>query len=513
MSERNDKILSDLLAYNVKHRPNLTALLSANGQQLNWAEYQQQIESYAARLLSAGVNKGDVLCLAATPSLECYLLLWACARLGAVFAPVNLQFTNREIEAYLAPISKIRRLHLFADAHYQNIFAGILGELPRFSLAGATPEQWSALPEPATSLDNAPYPTEEDGLYLIPTSGSTGSPKPVLLPHRAIVQLARNVTERRNWQTSDRFLSMSPLFHISGLGAVGSSAWMGSSLHAMTGFDPATALKRIEAESITLLAAFDILLDRLVSLPEFSLEKIKTLRAVNFAGSPKFYDIIQSWGISDIATAYALSEGTTVSLMPYDCSDPHLRQWSAGKIMPQVQVKIIDPDSKQILTDGQSGEICIKGDNLFLGYLGCDEATLAAFDDDLFFHTGDCGHLEGEYLFFEGRYKAMIKTGGENVSQLEVENFLASHFPECRQIAVIGTTDKEWGEVVCACLELRPGETLDLQTLRSRCKGQLANFKIPKKLITMTPGSWPQLASNKLDKQALRDMIEQGVQP
>ncbi len=502
------KTLVHALARNAREAADSTALVLPDDTPVSWRELWELANARAARLKAENIGLGAIVFVAGLQSLEFHVLLWASARVGAVFAPLNLQFTATEIRQYIEPLAELHRCALVSDPAFREKFSLLPGDLPRFALQETDADHtWRAMVD-AGSAFAGELPEPGDGLYLISTSGSTGFPKPALLPHRAALSQAMGTVARRDWQRDERFLAMSPMFHISGLAPIGSTALAGSTLYVMTGFDPATALRRIERDQITMLAAFDVLLDKLMSLPEFEVRKMKSIRHIMFAGSPKYYQVLRSWGIGDIAGAYALTEATAVALLPHDCTDEHLRQWSNGVVLPGVDVRIVDPESRKVLPEGNSGEICVRGNGLFLGYLGREEATAASFDSDGFFHTGDRGRLESGYLFYEGRYKAMIKTGGENVSELEVENFLGAEIPEIRQVAVVGAPDATWGEVVCACIEFMPGQELSLDTIRARSREKLAGFKLPRRLLVVQANTWPQLATGKLDKGVLRERVK-----
>jgi fatty-acyl-CoA synthase len=173
--------------------------------------------------------------------------------------------------------------------------------------------------------------------------------------------------------------------------------------------------------------------------------------------------------------------------------------------LPGVEFKIVDPESGRTLPAGELGEICFRGWCRVLEYVDLPEENAAAIDEDGFFHSGDYGMLDAEgYLHFRGRYKQMVKTGGENVSEREVEVFLEEHLEEVDFAQVVGVPDPVWGEAVVAFVTVADGADCDSDRLRRLCKGAIAGYKIPKRFIGMRAGDFPVLANGRPDKSALR---------
>lgn len=510
MADRARTIV-DALYDDAARLPDGVAFVGPAGETMSWAQLAQAADDRAARLAGSGIGRGHVVLVSGLATLDFYLLALGVARLGAVLAPLNLQFTAHEYEQYVKQFADLRPLAFVADELFRSHFDGLDEAVPRFALDERTSDgPWQALGTPRPDLVG-PLPGGDDPGFLVSTSGSTGFPKPALVPHRAAAHTGRATVAAGGLTPEDRILAVMPMFHMGGLGGnLAIPLTAGASIHALPAFEPGEALRRVEDEGITIMNAFDILIERIMSLPDFDVAKLRSIRRVTFAGSPKYYEALRTWGPIDIGTAYAMTEAWTVSLTPADCADERLERWSQGRVVDGMEARIVDPDTGAVCTDGVSGEIRVRGDGVFLGYLGLDEETARTFDEEGYVRTGDMGHLEGDYLFYEGRYKAMIKTGGENVSELEVENFLAAEFPEIQLAAVVGVPDPEWGEAVCAFVELAPGAELTLGDLRARCRDRLAGFKIPRRLETVEHGGWPHLATGKLDKQQLRDRVHGG---
>jgi acyl-CoA synthetase (AMP-forming)/AMP-acid ligase II len=169
-------------------------------------------------------------------------------------------------------------------------------------------------------------------------------------------------------------------------------------------------------------------------------------------------------------------------------------------------VRICDPESGKVLRAGDQGEIRFRGWVMMDGYYQQGGSLRLDVDEDGFFRTGDYGYMdEAGRVYYRGRYAMMIKTGGENVSQIEVENFLMSEILEIRQAAVVGIPDDQWGELVVAFVETNDGNEIETEQLRERCKGRLAGYKIPRFVITVAESDWPLTPTGKIVKSDLAD--------
>jgi fatty-acyl-CoA synthase len=484
------------------------AILSDSGQTLStWAELDTRAWKIAAGLTAAGIGRGDAVAVAEPQTPETLALIHGILRSGAAVALLNLQYTDRENVAYLGLVERDFSLAFAASDPASARFPQELSHHRHLttSLTGGD-AGWLLLDQPeaagsATAVPIAPT----DPAWIIATSGSTGTPKPTIVSHRAAVHAGESSVSALGLTEHDRILGMMPLFHAGGLThSTMMTTLSGASLVPLPVFDPASAARIVPACSVTVMAAFDTLFQKIGALPDFEPAIMRSLRAVTLAGSRKYFDVLQGWGVSTISQFYGMTEGVIVSFVSPEITDDDVRKWSNGLVAPGVEVRIVDPDTGESLPDGQGGEICFKGPNLCLGYAGLPELAAQSVDADGFFHSGDRGHLRGGALYFQGRYKNVVKSGGENVSELEVEDFLGATIPEIRTVAVVGAPDEVFTEAVCAFVEWQPGAELTLQELRELCRGQLAGFKIPRRLFPVRPGAWPLLASGKLDKAGLR---------
>jgi fatty-acyl-CoA synthase len=176
-----------------------------------------------------------------------------------------------------------------------------------------------------------------------------------------------------------------------------------------------------------------------------------------------------------------------------------------GYPLPGLDVRIVDPESGSRMETGETGEIVFDGWNRFPDYLDADRHT-GGIDRDGFFHTGDRGYLDADNcLHFLGRFKEIIKTGGENVSRVEVERFIQEHIAGVKTVFVIGVPDSTWGEAVTAIIEMEQNVDLDPEVVHSVCNQGLASFKRPKNILWIPPGGWPQASTGKVDIRQLTE--------
>ena len=256
----------------------------------------------------------------------------------------------------------------------------------------------------------------------------------------------------------------------------------------------------LDREQCNVMIGFDIVNLRLLRTLELRgrsspVEKMQ----VTSAGA---YDELTTRGVHAVM-CYALTEASnfvTTSLPGDDESERH----SNGVPFPGVELRICDETTGLAVPEGKPGEICFRGWNQMLGYYNNAERTRAAFDEDGFLHTGDYGWVDaGGRLYYRGRFAMMIKTGGENVSEIEVEEFLTSQIPGVVNAAVVGAPNEEWGEMVVAFVET--SETFSAEEIRQSCRDRLSRYKIPKLVFEVKQGQWPLTPTGKLQKDILRE--------
>ncbi|MCH8504319.1 MAG: acyl--CoA ligase, partial [Ectothiorhodospiraceae bacterium] len=306
----------------------------------------------------------------------------------------------------------------------------------------------------------------------------------------------------------DVIIGHAPFYHVGGCIYVTlGTALSGACIALLEHFEPGEALRVIREEGVTCMSGFDTHLRALANHPDFARTDCSGVHKMTLACGPEWYDTVREMGFGSTSVShhYGFTEGTSV-VMPRDETDETIRRNSNGQPFPGVSVRIVDPETGQPCAPDEPGEICIKGWTLFQGYYKMPEQTAESFDDDGYFHSGDYGWMDADgYVYYRGRYKQMIKTGGENVSEREVEMFLEGH-PDIRAVQVVGVPDERWGEAVTAMVQTVSGETLSVQALKEFCEGRMAGFKIPKHVVPVGGGEWPITPTGKYDKPKLQAM-------
>lgn len=501
---------------------------------LTYRELQSRVFQLAAGLRKQGVTSGSRVAAIVDSSEEFALSVLALQRLGAVLIPLNLSWTAREfVQAF--QLTDPDTLFTVGAFRGNEILAGLEGALPELATAEpgkleleAAPTLRSVVtvrteqtPSYARSFDEVMSAGEgydhdeilalaktvdpDAPVLCLPTSGSTGFPKPVVHSHNSFLVNCACYADATEFTASDRMLNFGTTYHASGQLLFFLPLIRGGSQVLMSWFEPEAVLATIERERITVTWGFDVHFLMMRRHPSFGTHDISSLAVALMGSDPSTYPEIAEMGIGHHANIYGCSEYLS-NLFPYrDRFDRERMQHSHGRPMEGVVQKIVDPVTGDVVPTGTIGEICVKGPGLFHGYYKMPEQTAAAHDDGGFFHTGDLGFVdEAGYTYYRGRLKDTVKSGGENVSAREVELFLQAETPYVRMAQVFGVPDPKWGEAVTALVELRDGVEVAEQELRDFCRGKLAGYKIPKRFIFVGANDWIVTPTGKFDKQALR---------
>lgn len=501
----------------------------------SFLQLMRQALRCAAQLHGLGVEHGSHVAFLFHPCPEWIVLHYALSRLGAVAIPINLAYTPREMRfvlertrpEFLISIDQFRGTNF--TTHLREIDPllrdGVvaINSLPSLRRtiileSGADERLVSGSKNYFLLYGTADHPgleplgsvSGDDAAYIVSTSGSTAFPKPALLPHRAFIGVGTVVGHALKMGPQDRFLSMFPTFHVSGVtNAIMLPHIVGAAIHLVGVFEPNAVLAEIEAGGCTATVAFDTMFTKMIGASDFGKRDINSLRKAVIASTPSYAERLQQLFQFDVvAFAYGCTESAAYcSITPNVETNKEIRLNTNGRPFPGVEFKIIDPQTGTECAPNTPGEICFRGWNRFIEYFGMPEETRQAIDGDGFFHSGDYGWLgEDGYVYYRGRYKMMVKTGGENVAEREVELFLESELASVEFSQVVGVPDETWGEAVVAFVQLVEGSAVTADELRGMCRGKIANFKIPKHFFLMTARDWPLLANGRPDKQTLRQI-------
>ncbi|TAK36416.1 MAG: hypothetical protein EPO21_03075 [Chloroflexota bacterium] len=503
---------------------------------VTYAELRHQVNKLAAGLLSAGIKPGDHVAIVFPLTPEWIYVHYALASMGAIVAPVNYNYKGDEIRWVLerGDVAAV----IAADAYLNLNFLELLKSADLALERGEVhSERFPAIKRMfvldstekggpyslRTLLDHEPSQSEmarleeiragqtaDDPCYVLFTSGSTARPKSAFLPHRAVCGVGYYMARSCAMDENDRFLSMLTTFHIGGVvPCIHMPHSVGAASVLVGGFDPAVVLETIERERCTVSGGFDTMFTKIMGHPAFKTTDVSSLRRAFCACTPSYYDRLQAvFNFDLLAMTYGTTEGSSsVCLVMPEDTDPEARRNSNGRPHPGVEIRIVDPETGNSVPPGTPGEICFRGWDRFLKYYKMPEETAASIDAEGFVHMGDYGWLDEQgYLYYRGRYKMMVKTGGENVSQREVEIFLEDNIPSVEFAQVVGVPDEVWNEAVVAFVQLRARIGATPEEIREQCRGKIAGFKIPKHVFILEASEWPLLAVGRPDKHTLRRM-------
>jgi fatty-acyl-CoA synthase len=339
------------------------------------------------------------------------------------------------------------------------------------------------------------------------TSGTTGFPKGAELHHRGLTNNARFYAGRIDLAPGEVLVNPMPMFHTSGcaMGVLG--AIQALAVHVpVLAFDPALVLELIESERSAVLAGVPTMLIAMLEHPDLARRDLSSLRVAVSGGSPVPAELVR--GVQErFGVTFSIVFGTTecsplITQVKLDDSAAD-RAETLGSPLPQVDVKIADIATGEVLPVGQTGELCARGYTVMRGYHDAPEATAAAIDADGWYHTGDLASVDARgYMRIEGRIKDMIIRGGENIYPREIEDALFGH-PGVAEAAVVGVPDEKWGEVVVAYVRPVPGQPAPTaEDLRAHCRDRLAAFKTPVHWVFVD--AFPLTPSGKIQKFRLQ---------
>jgi fatty-acyl-CoA synthase len=308
----------------------------------------------------------------------------------------------------------------------------------------------------------------------------------------------------------DRLCIPVPLYHCFGM-VLGNLACMthgAAMVYPGEGVDAPFVLATVQAERCTALHGVPTMFIAMLDHPQFASFDLGSLRTGIMAGSPCPAEVMQrvmrQMHMDEITIAYGMTETSPVSFQT-SVDDPlACRVGTVGRIHPHLEVKIVDAEGR-IVPRGETGELLTRGYSVMLGYWGDAERTREAIDPAGWMHTGDLATLDADgYCRIVGRAKDMVIRGGENIYPREVEEFLYRH-PKVLDVQCVGVPDPKYGEELCACIVLRPGEQADADEIRAFCHGQIAHYKIPRH-VRFVEG-FPMTVTGKIQKFMLREQM------
>jgi fatty-acyl-CoA synthase len=524
-----DVTVGDLLTRLSHALPGHESLVYAGGPRYTFDSLDREARTIARGLMALGVEAGERVVVWATNVSEWVVLQFALAKIGAILVTANTSLRAKDIDYLLrqSEAATLVTIRGFRDVDYVGALAevgvpaGAIPTLKRIIYIGAEPPAgyipYGALRANANQVSDAALDARgaavgvDDVINMQYTSGTTGFPKGVMLTSRNIVNNGHALAELLAYTPADRLCVCVPLFHCFGcVIAVLGAYTHGACLCVVEAFDPKKVLEMIHHERCTALYGVPTMFIAELECPDFAKYDLTSLRTGVMAGAlcpePLMRRVMTEMHLPEITIAYGMTESSPgITMTPRDSSIAQ-RSQTVGTVLPELEVKIVDPATGAGRAIGERGELCCRGYNVMKGYYNNPDATRAAIDADGWLHTGDEATIDADgYVRITGRIKDLIIRGGENIAPKEIEDRLREH-TAVADAYVYGVPDAFFGEAVAAAVRLKPAAAAGAEEMIAWCAGTLAKFKVPKYVRFVS--DFPMTASGKIQKYKLRQEHE-----
>jgi fatty-acyl-CoA synthase len=512
-----------------------------------WKQFNERVDDMARGLVAIGVTRESHVGIWAANVPDWLTLLYACAKIGAVYITVNTSYKQSELE-YLCKNSDMDTLCIVdgeRDSDFVEMTYAMLPELKTFDRGHLKSERFPYMrnviflgPEKHRGMYNSSEilllgenvdGTEFERLKALTnchdvvnmqyTSGTTGFPKGVMLTHYNIANNGFLTGEHMKFTDKDKLCVCVPLFHCFGVVL----ATMNCLTHGCTEvmverFNPLVVLASIHKERCTAVYGVPTMFIAELNHPMFEMFNLESLRTGIMAGSLCPIELVKEVEkkmFLRVTSVYGLTEASPGMTHSRIDDSLEVRSTTVGSDFEFTEVKVLDPETGKECPVGVQGEMCNRGYNTMKGYYKNPEATAEVIDKNNFLHSGDLGYKDedGNY-HITGRIKDMIIRGGENIYPREIEEFLYQ-IPEIKDVQVAGVPSKKYGEAVGAFIILHEGTKLEESDIKDFCKGKIAHYKVPKYIFFVK--EFPMTGSGKIQKFKLKELslklcAEQGIE-
>ncbi len=495
-------------------------------ERVSYGQLKARADAFALGLIALGLRRGDHVVLWMPNRVEWNVAHLGIAKAGCVTVTCNSRYKALEVE-YVLRQSDAKALILAdrfdaAGVDYLELLREIcpvidapssgLPALRHVIVLGSTVpagcRSWAEVEARGRGSDPRVLErigvTPEDPAAMLYTSGTTGEPKGCLLSHGNVYYKCRVYTALHEWTARDRYFVPVPYFHIFGcMGGTAANCLVGSTQVVMDVFEPAEAMRLIEAERVTVFSGVPTMFITILNHPHFGRHDLRSLRTGSIGAAPVPVEIMRrildgKAGLGmDALVVYGLTEATGGTHWTRPGDPLEKRVATVGLPTPEIEDRVVDPVTGAPVGPGVEGEVCVKGPTMMMGYYKKPEATADKLREG-WLHTGDMGIKDSEgYLKITGRLTDMIIVGGFNTYPAEIENFFLRH-PKVLDVSIVGVPDPIMGEAVMAFVIPKAGESLTAEEIAAFARGKIANFKVPKYVEIVD--SFPLTGSGKVQK-------------
>jgi fatty-acyl-CoA synthase len=505
--------LADLIERNAAFTPDKAAI-RFGGTELSYAALANRIAEAARALKSQlGVGRGDRVAILAANHPDTIVLLYACARLGAMLVPINWRLAVPE-QLYILRNADVKAL--VVEQAFAAVVEPLAAAMPEARIVGLdfAPARGAAF---ADLLAGASGDGRSDNvdttcpLLIVYTSGTTGRPKGAVLAQGALICNTLMSQHMHDMTAEDHILTVLPLFHVGGLNIQTTPALqLGATVTLHARFTPDATLEAIARERPTLTVLVPATIQAVIEHPAWGSTDIGSLRAVTTGSTQvpqRLVDAITARGVP-VLQIYGSTETCPVAVYTRLAGDWR-RPGSTGLPGLGCEARIVDDAGKEVPA-GVAGEVVVRGPNVLREYWVDAKATAETLRDG-WYHSGDIATRDADgHFYIHDRKKNLIISGGENIYPAEVERVLGQH-PAVAEAAVIGRADEKWQEVPVAYIVARPGTTPDAAEIERFCLAELARYKVPREYVFVH--ELPRNVLGKVQHFRLKELIAQGLAP